>query len=131
MKAAENEVALGLRRFVFAFAARTGAATYREWKERGLSKLDATVASQFEAAFEDALSNARHIHFVLDGIDNFAIAVRSGCDRGLAAGNFTNWELFRVLSRASRDAAFARKLTFYEGKAILTLEEVTARVKAG
>jgi len=101
-----RDIALGRDPYVKRLAQHTGAAYWREWAARGITRR--TVTSRFGRAFHQAAARATTIHFVLDEIDNIATAVQEG-GRGFLPGNFTNAELCHIMTSPS----LLRKTIFY------------------
>lgn len=106
------EIALGRDPYFKMVAEQTGAAHYRQWARRFVTRR--TVDRRFGRAFHQAAQRATKIHFALDGILNIGAAVQAG-GRGFRAGNFTNAELHYIMTNASP----LEKTVFYrEGRVV-------------
>lgn len=103
-----RDIALGRDPYVKLLARQTGAAYWREWAARALTKR--TVTQHFGRAFHQAAERATIIHFALDDIEAIAAAVRAG-RRGFTPGNFTNAELRYIVTHS----VLLQKTQFYRG----------------
>lgn len=119
------------REAIEVFGKNRNAATYRHWRNEGLTPTT-DVRFDFEGAFNEATINARTIHFNLDGFD-LQQAWRLGqhadpylCGRvvgGVRMPGFTNWEFVRVL----RDPTLRQKTVFWQNGRQVSLSRVLQR----
>jgi len=94
------------REAIEVFGKKRKAATYRHWRNEGLTPTR-DVRFDFETAFHEAAANAGNIHLNLDGFD-LRQAWRLGQDvdpylcgpifGGIRIPGLTNWEFVRVLA---------------------------------
>src|SRR5215831_3912283 len=90
-----REIALGRDPHFKILAAQTGAAHYRQWARRLITRR--TVDSRFGRAFHQAVERATTIHFALDDIPDIGVAIAAG-RRGFCPGNFTNAEFHYLMT---------------------------------
>jgi hypothetical protein len=107
-----REIALGRDPAYKVLAVQTGAAHYRQWAARGITRR--TVTNRFGRALHQACARAERIHFALDGITSISLAIQRG-RAGFTAGNFTNAELSYIVMH--RD--LLRKTTFYRDSRVV------------
>ncbi len=109
------------REAIEVFGKNRNAATYRHWLNEGLTPT-ADVRFDFERAFNEAASNARSIHFNLDG---FALqrGWRMGQNADPYGAGVTNWEFGKVL----RDPHLRRKTVFWQNGRQVSLSRVLER----
>jgi hypothetical protein len=108
------EIALGRAPYFKMLAEQTGAAHYRQWARRFVTRR--TVDRRFGRAFHQAVQRAPRIHFALDGILDIGAAVKAG-RRGFRPGNFTNAELHYIMT----NVRLLEKTIFYrEGTVVPT-----------
>ncbi|MBI1923156.1 hypothetical protein HYR99_02785 [Candidatus Poribacteria bacterium] len=103
-----REIALGRDAYFKSLARQTGAAHWRQWAARGITRR--TVQRRFGRAFHQAMKRADKIHFALDEIADPIDAVKKGA-AGFKPGNFTNAELHYIASHLE----FLNKTIFYRG----------------
>lgn len=94
------------REAIEVFGKKRNAASYRHWRNQGLTPTT-DVRFDFEGAFDEATTNAGTIYFNLDGLD-LRQAWRLGQNAdpylcgpvvgGVRMPGFANWELVRVLN---------------------------------
>jgi transcriptional regulator of acetoin/glycerol metabolism len=107
-----REIALGRDPYFKSLARQTGAAHWRQWAERGITRR--TVARRFGRAFHQAAQRAERIHFAIDEIAVPIDAVKKGA-AGFKPGNFTNAELHYIATNPE----LLRKTIFYRaGKVV-------------
>ena len=107
-------IALGRAPYFKMLAEQTGAAHYRQWARRFVTRR--TVDRHFGRAFHQAVQHATKIHFALDGIPDIGAAVKAG-RQGFRPGNFTNAELHSIMT----NTRLLEKTTFYrEGTVVPT-----------
>ncbi len=103
------------------FGRKRHAATYRHWRNEGLTPTT-DVRFGFEAAFDEATANAGNVHFNLDGLD-----LRRGWRLGQGpdpfAAGVTNWELVKVL----REPSTRQKIVFWQNGRQVPLSRVLER----
>jgi hypothetical protein len=85
------------REAIEVFGKYQNAATYRHWMREGLSQADPRF--EFPRAFGEAATNAKYIHFNLDGMDLHQ-AWRMGQNPDPYPAGVTNWEFVQVLKVA-------------------------------
>ena len=109
------------REAIEVFGKNRNAATYRHWRNEGLTPT-ADVRFDFESAFNEAAANARSIHFNLDG---FALnrGWRLGQNADPYAAGVTNWEFGKVLL----DPLLRRKTVFWQNGRQVSLSRVLER----
>lgn len=90
-----GDIVLGQDPHFKLLAAQTGAAHYRQWARRLITRL--TVDSRFGRAFHQAVARATTIHFAPDDIPDIGAAIMAG-RRGFCPGNFTNAELHYIMA---------------------------------
>jgi len=101
------------------------AASYRHWRNEGLSQAD--FRFEFQRAFSEATANAKSIHFNLGGLD-LKRAWQSGQTQGPydLADNTTNWEFVQIL----KDGNLRGKTTFWQNGQTVPLSKVLERAGA-
>lgn len=119
------------REAIEVFGRKRKAATYRHWRNEGLTPTT-DVRFDFEGAFNEAAANAGTIHFNLDGLD-LRQAWRLGQNvdpylcgpvvRGVRWPGLTNWEFVRVL----RDPTLRQKTVFWQNGRQVLLSRVLLR----
>jgi hypothetical protein len=112
------------RETIEVFAKNHQAASYRHWRRMGLTQTD--FAFDFEAAFEEAATNASTLHFNLDGMD-----LRRAWQQGQyhyldPKGSYTAWEFHQIPTRTELHA----KTRFWQNGKEVTLSRVLARAGA-
>lgn len=122
-KAAKRDIALGLKPWIEKFAASKGASICKQWEGDGLITIN--VDSDFEAAFREAVRNAKLIHFNLVGIYDLNAAFKSG-SKGCETDNYTNWEFHELVSGGKVDISLSEKLRFYRDGNTLSHKKVIA-----
>jgi hypothetical protein len=95
------------REAIEVFGRNRHALTYRHWIREGLCRTD--FRFDFQQAFNEATSNAKDIHFNLDGMD-LRQAWRVGQNSDPYAAGITSWEFVQVL----RDASLRDRTTFWQ-----------------
>ena len=111
-----------LREAIEVFGKNHNAATYRHWRNEGLTPT-ADVRFDFENAFSEATANARSIHFNLDGFD-LQRGWRMGQNADPYGAGVTNWEFGKVL----RDPDLRRKTIFWQNGQQVSYSRVLERV---
>jgi hypothetical protein len=91
-----RDVALGLDPFHKMVGTLTGAAPYREWAVRGITRRTVERGSAFGRAFHQAVERAHAIHFNVAGIEDVHEAFRLGA-AGFGGRNYTNAEIRYVV----------------------------------
>jgi len=109
-----REVALGRDPYFKTLAEQTGAAHYRQWGRRFITRR--TVDKHFGRAFHQAVQRATRIHFALDGVPDIGAAVQAG-RQGFRPGNFTNAELHYIMANAH---LLVKTIFYREGRVVTT-----------
>jgi hypothetical protein len=119
------------REAIEVFGKNHNAATYRHWRNQGLTPTR-DVRFDFEGAFNEAAANASNIHFNLDGFD-LQQAWRLGQNAdpylcgpavgGVRMPGFTNWEFVRVLGNPT----LRQKTAFWQNGRQVPLSGVLER----
>lgn len=119
------------RESIEVFGKRRFAATYRHWRNEGLTPTT-DVRFDFEGAFHEAAANAGNIHFNLDGF-NLQLAWWLGQNAdpylcgpvvgGVRMPGMTNWEFVRVLNNPT----LRQKTVFWQGGCQVPLSCVLER----
>lgn len=119
------------REAIEVFGKKRNAATYRHWRNAGLTPTT-DVRFDFEGAFHEAAANAENIYFNLDGFDlRQALRLGQNVDPylcgpvvgGARMPGFTNWELVKVL----RDPTLRQKTVFWQNGHQVPLSRVLQR----
>jgi hypothetical protein len=119
------------REAIEVFGKSRNAATYRHWRNEGLTPTT-DVRFDFETAFNEAAANAGSIHFNLDGFD-LARGWRLGQNNdpylcgsvvgGVRMPGLTNWEFVKVL----RDPLLRQKTVFWQNGRPVPFSQVLQR----
>jgi hypothetical protein len=115
-----NDVQVG-REPIEVFGHNHDAATYRHWRNEGLTPTT-DVRFDFEGAFKEATANARVIHFNLDGF-RLEEAWQLGQNADPYVAKVTNWEFVKVL----RDPDLRQKSIFWQNGKRVPLSRVLER----